>query len=182
MSFKFTPTEIPEVVLVEATELTDNRGYFSEIYRESEFTRFGIGPFVQQNLSVSHCSVIRGLHYQAAPMEVGKLVTCLQGQIFDVAVDIRKGSPTFGRWVGKLLDKPSMSLWVPPGFAHGFCVIPYTQEAIVMYRQTQYYSKEHDRSLYYNDPDIGIQWPVKDRHPTWKVSEKDARAPLLKDI
>ncbi len=176
MSFKFTPTEIPEVILVEATELTDNRGYFSEIYRESEFTKYGIGPFVQQNVSVSKLGVIRGLHYQVEPMGVGKLVSCLHGCIYDVAVDIRKNSPTFGRYVHRTLFG-ARSLWIPPGFAHGFCVL--TEEASVMYRQTQYYSKEHDRGIRWIDPDINIDWPSQYERI---ISEKDRHAPLLKDI
>ena len=180
MSFTFTPQDLPEVILVETEELGDHRGYFSEIYRETEFAKYGIGPFVQQNLSVSRPGVIRGLHYQIEPMAVGKLVTCLSGKIYDVAVDIRKESPTFGKWVGVGLHKPSMSLWIPPGFAHGFSVRSWesTEPATVMYRQTNYYSKDHDRSLFFDDPDLKIWWgggyPI--------VSEKDWRAPRLKDL
>lgn len=176
MPFKFTPTEIPDVILVEAEELRDYRGYFSEIYRESDFKRRGIGPFVQQNVSVSHQGVLRGLHFQAPPMEVGKLVSCLSGQIFDVAVDIRKNSPTFGKWVSAWLSG-GKSLWVPPGFAHGFYAMD--NNTTVLYRQTQYYSKEHDRALHWRDPDIGIVWP---RLFQPVISEKDSNAPLLKDL
>ena len=174
MSFKFTPTEIPEVVLVEATELRDDRGFFSEIYRESEF--LGIGPFVQQNVSISNATVLRGLHYQVEPMGVGKLVTCLSGTIFDVAVDIRKDSPTYGKHITRELSG-SKSLWIPSGFAHGFYA--FYDNTVVLYRQTQYYSKEHDRSIYWKDPALDILWPGSNR-PI--VSEKDSRAPLLKDL
>ncbi len=175
MSFDFTQTEIPSVFLVQAEELRDERGFFSEIYRESTFAKLGIGPFIQQNVSVSKKDVIRGLHFQAEPMAVGKLVSCLHGLIWDVAVDIRPESPTYRKYVARLLYG-GKSLWIPPGFAHGFCSLE--EQSTVMYRQTQYYSKEHDRSVRWNDPALAIDWPCS----TPILSAKDAKAPLLKEI
>ena len=172
--FRFVPQRVPAVLLVEHKRFGDARGFFTETYRASEFTEAGIPPFVQENHSRSAKGVLRGLHYQVDPAAIGKLVRCLRGRIFDVAVDIRQGSPTYGQWVGaELTEDSSTMLWVPVGFAHGFCAL--TDTADVAYRQTGYWSPEHERSVRWNDPAIGITWPID--APT--LSPKDAAAPLL---
>jgi len=176
MKFTFQKLNIPEVLLIKGETFQDNRGSFSEVYKADEFEIRGIGPFVQENYSCSVKHVIRGLHYQIEPMEVGKLVSCPHGIIFDVAVDIRKSSKTYGKWTSALLEHGSAMIWIPPGFAHGFCVL--SETANVFYRQTQYYSKEHDRNIRWNDPRIGIIWPIE--NPI--ISEKDANAPLLWEV
>ena len=176
MNFTFYNLAIPGPVLVQPSYFQDHRGFFSEVYREETFSQYKIGPFVQENYSSSTKGVVRGLHYQAAPMEVGKLVSCPHGTIFDIAVDIRPSSPTFSKWVGVVLQDGNQMLWVPPGFAHGFCVL--SEQANVLYRQTQYYSKEHDRVVRWDDPDIAVTWPI--RSPI--LSEKDAKAPRLREI
>lgn len=176
MGFRFTRLSIPSVILVNSDSYPDKRGFFSEVYRKNEFEEYGIGPFVQENYSSSVKNVIRGLHFQTQPMEVGKLVSCPHGKIFDVAVDLRLGSSTFGAWLSVTLENGNGMLWIPPGFAHGFCTLSDT--ANVLYRQTEYYSKEHDKSLRWNDPYINIDWPVKE--PI--MSDKDTYAPLLKDL
>ena len=147
-----------------------------ETYRADRFLEAGIrGNFVQDNHSRSAKGVLRGLHYQE-PNAQGKLVRCTAGAIFDVAVDIRKGSPHFGKWFGlELSEENKKLLWVPPGFAHGFCAI--TDTADLVYKCTEFYSPENDRSILWNDPDIGIEWPIRD--PV--LSAKDAIAPRLKD-
>lgn len=175
MNFNFIELDIPEVLLVIPDKFYDARGSFSEIFREDIFNERGIGPFVQENLSSSRDKVIRGLHYQEAPMELGKLVSCVSGTIKDVAVDIRPDSPTFGKWTSCNLHNGHM-LWVPQGFAHGFEVL--TGEAIVLYRQTQYYSSEHDKAIVWNDPDINIEWVNK--YPV--ISDKDKNAPSLREV
>jgi len=176
MKFSFQRLSIPEVILVQCEKFNDERGSFSEVYREDEFTSHGIGPFVQENYSCSVSNVLRGLHYQAEPMAVGKLVSCPHGCIYDVAVDVRKDSPTYGKYTALILGHGDTMIWIPPGFAHGFCVLSVT--ANVLYRQTQYYSKEHDRSISWYDPSIGIIWPIA--NPL--VSEKDDNAPFLSEI
>jgi dTDP-4-dehydrorhamnose 3,5-epimerase len=176
MSFKFTPTEIPEVVLVETDMFYDKRGYFSEIYRENIFAEHGIGPFVQQNVSVSNKGIVRGLHFQSVPMEVGKLVSCLSGEIYDVALDLRILSPTRGKHVARVL-KPGISLWIPAGFAHGFQALE--DNSVVMYRQTQYYSKEHDMCIHpLLGGSVNVQWPLNDQIV---ISEKDQNGMLTID-
>jgi dTDP-4-dehydrorhamnose 3,5-epimerase len=176
MDFKFTRLEIPDLILIEHERFKDARGFFIESFRERNFLDFGIPRFVQDNHSSSPKGILRGLHYQVEPAGVGKLIRCLKGKIFDVGVDIRKGSPTYGKWVGiELNDENNLMLYVPPGFAHGFCVL--SDQADVFYKMTGYYSPEHDRAIVWNDPDIGIQWPIEEP----QLSEKDARAPRLKD-
>jgi dTDP-4-dehydrorhamnose 3,5-epimerase len=177
MSFHFKRLEIPEVVLVEPAIFEDTRGIFMETYKYSEFVRANIkARFVQDNFSRSSGGVLRGLHYQKEPEAQGKLVQCINGKIFDVAVDIRKGSPTFSRWVSaELSGETGLMLYVPPGFAHGFLVL--SDSAEVMYKCTREYSHGNDRGVIWNDPDIGIKWPVS--NPS--LSEKDGRHPLLKD-
>jgi dTDP-4-dehydrorhamnose 3,5-epimerase len=178
MAFNFKRLSIPDVVLIEPGVRRDDRGLFMETYKFSEFAVFGIHErFVQDNHSQSTRAVLRGLHFQRNPMAQGKLVRVLEGEIFDVAVDLRKGSPTYGRWVGMTLSAADKRmLFLPEGFAHGFCVISETAE--VLYKATQEYSPEHDQGIIWNDPDIAIDWPI--RNPI--VSKKDASHPRLKDI
>ncbi len=177
MPFTFKPLEIPGVILVDARSFPDDRGFFLESYKESEFVKNGIGArFVQDNYSRSARGALRGLHYQKDPRAQAKLVMVVRGEIFDVAVDIRRGSPTYGRWVGETLsEKNHRFLYVPEGFAHGFCVL--SEYADVTYKVTSEYSPEDDRGILWNDPDIGIDWPVTE--PT--LSEKDSGQPALKD-
>lgn len=177
MPFRFRPMEIPEVILIEAQAFEDQRGFFLETYKASEFARNGIPDhFVQDNYSRSVRGVLRGLHYQKHPKAQGKLVAAITGEIFDVAVDIRKGSPTYGKWVGATLSaRNHQMLYVPVGFAHGFCVL--SDEADVVYKVTAEYAPELDHGIHWSDPDIRVQWPVKE--PT--VSTKDATLPFLRD-
>jgi dTDP-4-dehydrorhamnose 3,5-epimerase len=175
MPFHFQPLAIPEVVLVEARQFGDDRGYFMETYKQSEFAAHGITlPFVQDNCSHSVRGVLRGLHYQTEPYAQGKLVLALHGEILDVAVDIRQSSPTFGQWVGEVLSAANgRMLYIPPGFAHGFCVL--SEQATVHYKCTQVYSPQCDRGILWNDPTLAIHWPVTD--PI--LSLKDAELPPL---
>jgi dTDP-4-dehydrorhamnose 3,5-epimerase len=177
MPFTFTPLAIPDVTLVEARAFGDDRGFFLESFKRSDFAARGLPEaFVQANHSRSTRGVLRGLHYQLQPMAQGKLVCAVRGAVFDVAVDIRRGSPTYGRWVGALLsDENHRLLYVPPGFAHGFCVL--SDEADVLYQVTAEYSPEHDRGILWNDPAIGVEWPLAEP----RLSPKDARQPLLAD-
>jgi dTDP-4-dehydrorhamnose 3,5-epimerase len=177
MPFHFERLEIPEIILVEPEIFKDTRGFFMETYKYSDFERADIEAyFVQDNFSRSSQGILRGLHYQKDPEAHGKLIQCLQGKIFDAAVDIRKGSPTFGRWVSAELSRETgRMLYVPPGFAHGFLVLSDTAD--VMYKCTREYSPENDRGVIWNDPDVGIRWPLK--NPS--LSGKDSRHPLLKD-
>ncbi len=175
--FKPHPS-LPEVVLIESKAIEDDRGWLMETYKRSEFAANGIGlEFRQDNHSRSTAKgVVRGLHYQKDPMAQGKLVRCLVGAIYDVAVDIRKGSPTYTRWVAvELTAERRQILWVPPGFAHGFCTLSEISE--VVYKATAEYSAAHDRAIRWNDPTIGVTWPVQS--PV--LSSKDAQAPLLAD-
>jgi dTDP-4-dehydrorhamnose 3,5-epimerase len=173
--FRFEKLEIPEVILVEAQKFGDDRGFFAETYKRSEFAAHGIPhAFVQDNLSHSARGVLRGLHYQKQPEAQGKLVTVLHGRIYDVAVDIRTGSPTYRQWVGtELSGENCRMLYIPVGFAHGFCVL--SETADVVYKVTAEYARELDRGIIWNDPDIGIEWPVEDP----LLSFKDARLPRL---
>jgi len=174
--FEFTRLEIPEVVLVRAKAFHDSRGFFMEAYKFSEFVSNGISVrFVQDNFSRStRRGVLRGLHYQKDPKAQGKLVMVLRGRIWDVAVDIRRGSPTYGRWVAaELSEDEHTMLWVPPGFAHGFCVL--SDGADVLYKCTEEYAPELDRGIRWDDPDLAISWPVAE--PV--LSEKDASLPRL---
>lgn len=177
MPFKFSRLEIPEVILIEAGRFADERGYFAETYKLSDFTAAGVpGLFVQDNFSSSKRGAIRGLHYQKEPMAQGKLVMVCHGEIFDVAVDIRNGSPTFGRWVGKKLTTANgMMLYIPPGFAHGFSVL--SAEAVVSYKVTKEYAADLDRGIIWNDTDIDIPWHVE----VPLLSTKDASLPRLRD-
>ncbi len=178
MPFKFTRLAIPDVIKVDAQAFSDNRGFFKETYKESEFLQNGIiERFVQDNVSWSHQGVLRGLHFQTAPHAQGKLVSSLQGEIFDVAVDIRRSSPTYGRWISEVLSAENhLLLYIPPGFAHGFVVL--SGGAIVSYKATAEYAPALDGGIAWNDPDIGIAWPVAS--PT--LSKKDGALPRLRDI
>ena len=159
MSFKFQQLEIPEIILVEAQSFGDDRGFFAETYKRSEFAAHGIPQaFVQDNYSFSMRGVLRGLHYQKQPKAQGKLVTALRGQIFDVAVDIRRGSPTYGKWVGRVLGGEKIRLlYIPPGFAHGFYVASETADFV--YKCTDYYVLEEERTIRWDDPTLAIDWP-----------------------
>jgi len=174
---RLIPTKLDGVVIIEPDVFVDHRGFFMESYSEKKFSELGLHfQFVQDNHSLSaHPGVVRGLHYQNEPMAQTKLVRVLSGAIFDVAVDIRPGSPTFGQWVGVILSADNKrQLVVPRGFAHGICtLVPDTQ---IMYKVDQFYSAEHDRGILWNDPDIGIEWPVS--NPI--LSDKDSNLPLLK--
>jgi len=177
MPFKFSRLEIPDVILIETLSFEDNRGMFSETYKYSNFAKVGIKEyFLQDNYSKSTKKVLRGLHYQKYPKAQGKLVRCLKGRIFDVVVDIKKGSPTYKRWLGlELSGNNNLMLYIPPSFAHGFVVL--SNSAEVIYKCTEEYNPEYDRGIIWNDPDIRINWPVK--NPI--LSEKDRRHPMLKD-
>ena len=178
MPFNFTRLEIPDVILIESKSFSDERGFFLESFKESDFVSNGITTkFVQDNISHSFKGVLRGLHYQKNPKAQAKLVTCIRGEIFDVAVDIRQGSPTFGKWISEVLsDKIHKSLYIPEGFAHGFCV--QSDQADILYKVSQEYSAENERGIRWNDPVLKISWPV-DR-PI--LTKKDLELPQLKDI
>jgi dTDP-4-dehydrorhamnose 3,5-epimerase len=177
MPFRFIELELPGVMVVEPVVFEDERGFFMEAYKHSDFVSAGIGEhFVQDNHSLSARHVLRGLHYQRPPMQQGKLIRCIRGRIFDVSVDIRRGSPTFGRWAGiELSEEDGRMLYVPPDFAHGFVVLSDTAE--IIYKCTKEYSPADERGIIWNDPDIGIGWPVKE--PV--LSGKDAGYPRLRD-
>lgn len=178
MPFSFQPLEIPDVILVETKAFPDDRGFFMETYKRSEFEQNGIPwDFVQDNYSHSSPrGVLRGLHYQKDPKAQGKLVLAIRGEIFDVAVDVRRGSPTYGEWVGiELSDENHRMLYVPAGFAHGFLVL--SPEADVVYRATAEYAPEVDRGIAWNDPELAITWPIDDP----LLSPRDQALPLFKD-
>jgi len=170
-------SELPDVKTFDPRVFEDERGFFFEAWnarKHAETTGYD-GEFVQDNQSGSEKGVLRGLHYQVPPRPQGKLVRAVSGTVFDVAVDIRRSSPTFSAWVGVELSADNKKqLWVPPGFAHGFLAI--SDWAEIVYKVTDYYSSEHDRSIRWDDPDIGIVWPI-DGEPI--LSNKDASAPYL---
>lgn len=176
MKFTATPTDLPEVLLVEHESFGDERGFFAETFRASEFADFGIPPLVQENHSRSSKGVLRGLHLQNDPAAIGKLVRCVRGRIWDVAVDVRRGSPRYGKWTGvELTGEDTRMFYLPPGFAHGFCTL--SDVADVTYKQSGYYAPDHERFIRWNDPAIGIAWPVD--APT--LAARDANAPALED-
>jgi dTDP-4-dehydrorhamnose 3,5-epimerase len=169
------PTRIPDVLILEPKVFGDHRGFFLETYRREVFEAAGIPDFVQDNHSKSSQGVLRGLHYQIQQPQ-GKLVRVAQGAVFDVAVDLRRSSPTFGQWVGEVLSADNKrALYVPPGFAHGFYVMSETAE--VTYKCTTYYAPQHERCLLWNDPALAIAWPLVDAAPL--LSDKDSRGLLL---
>lgn len=177
MPFELQQLEIPEVLLITRHSFHDSRGFFAELYAKSEFFAAGLREdFVQDNFSHSTQNVLRGLHYQIRPKAQGKLVMALSGSIFDVAVDIRSESSTYGKWVGTTLSSDNgQALYIPPGFAHGFCVL--SEKANVFYKVTEEYAPELDRGIIWNDADINIHWPVTP--PV--LSAKDAALPSLKE-
>jgi len=176
MSFKFKKNNaISGIILIENQVFSDERGFFTETYKASEFLNNSIvDKFVQENHSRSKKGVLRGLHYQKNPMAQDKLVRCVRGSIFDVAVDIRKGSPTYGNWAGFFLSENNKDmLYIPRGFAHGFCAIEDDSE--IIYKCTNEYSPENEAGIIWNDPSIAINWPIG--NPI--LSEKDLKYPLL---
>ena len=174
---KLIPTALPEVFIIEPRVFGDERGYFFESWHSARHEAAGLpSAYVQDNLSYSEKGVIRGLHFQN-PHAQGKLLSVLRGEVFDVAVDVRRGSPRFAQWAGARLSAENKhQLYVPPGFAHGFCVV--SDCAIVQYKCTEYYQPQAEQSLRWDDPRIGIDWPVE----TPILSEKDRRAPTLDEI
>ena len=161
MPFQFKKMEIPEVLLIEPMAFKDNRGFLMETYKHSDFAAHGISvPLVQSNFAWSVKGVLRGLHYQKQPKAQGKLVMVIKGEIFDVAVDVRKGSPSYGKWAAaELSSENRRMLYVPPGFAHGFCVV--SEEAHVVYQVSgSEYAPEAERGIAWNDPDIRVKWPT----------------------
>jgi dTDP-4-dehydrorhamnose 3,5-epimerase len=173
---QFIPTIIPEVIVIEPRVFADERGFFLESYQKQRFSEYGIdAEFVQDNHSKSAQGVLRGLHYQIQQPQ-GKLMRVIAGEIFDVAVDIRKNSPTFGNWVGDYLSAENRKmLWVPPGFAHGFYVTSASAE--VIYKATDYYAPQWERSILWNDPALNIDWPIHGEGPT--LSSKDVVGELF---
>ena len=177
---KIIDTQIPAVKIIEPAVFGDARGFFFESFNQAKFNQ-AVGydvEFVQDNHSRSAKGVLRGLHYQLPPHPQGKLVRCVVGEVFDVAVDIRKSSPTFGQWVGVHLSAENKrQLWIPPGFAHGFLTL--SEHAEFLYKTTDYWAKECEQAIIWNDPSIGIQWPAFDGQPL--LSDKDQQAPKLSE-
>ena len=177
MPIKVEETEIPDVRIIRGNRFHDDRGFFSETYKESEYLEIGIPKFVQDNMSESSKGVIRGLHWQANPHGQGKLVSCMTGSILDVAVDVRKDSKTYGKYVSiELNSKEPIALWVPAGFAHGFQALE--DATRVNYKVTNYWNKDSERSLNFADPTVNISWIIEET----TVSEKDKIAPFLGDM
>ena len=176
---RFIETEIKDIILVEPKVFGDARGFFMETFNEEIFRENGIMEnFVQDNVSRSVQGTLRGLHYQLPPHAQGKLVRVTQGAVFDVAVDIRRSSPTFGKWVGvELSDENKQTLWIPPGFAHGFYVL--TETAEFTYKCTSLYAPHAEAGIIWNDPDIGIEWPIVNDKII--LSDKDRLLPGLGD-
>jgi len=181
---KFTATRLPEVVIIEPAVFGDDRGWFMESFSQKRFTEglaaLGLPqprPFVQDNESLSAQGVLRGLHYQLPPHPQGKLVRVVQGAVLDVAVDIRRGSPSFGQWVAVALSADNRrQLWIPEGFAHGFVALE--EHTRFLYKTTDFYAKDCERAIRWNDPAIGITWPAG-LQP--RLAAKDAEAPVLAD-
>jgi dTDP-4-dehydrorhamnose 3,5-epimerase len=171
---------IPDILAIEPEVWRDRRGSFIEVHKATEYQAIGIeATFVQENQSVSKRWVLRGLHYQVSPHAHAKLVRCVEGAVFDVAVDLRADSPTFGRYASTTLRAEDQRvLWIPVGFAHGFLTL--SERATVVYLQTAEYSPAHERSVRWDDPSIGVKWPLEGYAPV--LSEKDARAPFLTEI
>ncbi len=176
---EFTPTSLPDVVLVRLDPVRDGRGYFMEVYHSRRFAAAGISQaFVQDNASGSRLGTLRGLHYQIRQPQ-GKLVRAVAGEVFDAVVDLRRSSPAFGRWLGfQLSAENGRMLWVPPGFAHGFYVL--SDWAEVAYKVTDYYAPEAERTLLWNDPRVGIEWPLVGGVPP-TLSTKDAQGKALSE-
>jgi dTDP-4-dehydrorhamnose 3,5-epimerase len=172
------PTALPGVVILEPKLFRDERGYFFESWHRDRYREAGLpGSFVQDNLSFSVRNVLRGLHYQY-PKAQGKLVSVVAGSVFDVAADIRRGSPTFGQWTGTILSSDNArQMYIPPGFAHGFLVLSDT--AVFLYKCTDFYQPGGEGSIRWDDPDLNIDWPLKDLSGSPTLSTKDAAAPPL---
>ncbi len=171
----FQRLEIPDIVLVKIKVFSDERGFFAELYKRTPFLANGIPyDFVQVNLSYSKKGVVRGLHYQLKPHEQGKLVYVLRGRVVDVALDIRRGSPWYGRHVMVEL-RPGTGLWVPPGFAHGFQAL---EDTLFLYLVTKEYNREAERCIRWDDPELGIQWPIRDNVV---ISDKDKQCPGFRE-
>jgi dTDP-4-dehydrorhamnose 3,5-epimerase len=175
MPVKLTPTEIPDVITIESGLVRDERGYFAEIYSEKMLAGSGFrANFVQDNVSSSKKGSLRGLHYQIEPHGMGKLIRVLRGSAFDVAVDIRLGSPSFGKWVARTLSADNkLAMWIPPGFAHGFLALE--EETVLLYKCTATHTPESERAIHFADPKLGIAWPEE---PSL-VAAKDAAAPAF---
>lgn len=181
MKFFLSRAGLPDLLLIEHERVGDSRGFFAEVFREDAFRGLGLPAFVQENHSRSSRGVLRGLHYQLHPMAQGKLVRCLRGAVFDVAVDLRRRSGHYGQWAAfELNEGNGRMLYLPPGFAHGFYTL--SELADVVYRQTEYYSPEHERGIRWDDPRLGIAWPLqappllslKDSgYPAWSQAEHD---------
>lgn len=170
---KFQQTELPGVLVIEPDVFGDDRGFFLEVWRASVFAEVGLDAFVQENHSKSVQGVLRGLHYQLRQPQ-GKLVRVIRGEVFDVAVDLRRHSPRFGQWTGRVLSAENKNmLWIPAGFAHGFYVL--SPEAEFVYKCTDYYAPAWERAIRWDDPEIGIDWPLLGNQPPF-LSEKDAAA------
>lgn len=180
MPFQFVETPIPDLTMVLPRVFADDRGFFMESYKASEFISAGIKEqFVQDNHSQSQKNVIRGLHFQRSPHQQGKLVRCISGRVWDVAVDLRKNSPTYGQWQGVTLSAENKTmLYLPPGFAHGFAVL--SEAADVLYKASAEYVPESDGGIAWNDPTLCINWPIAPEAVL--VSEKDRRLPKLKEL
>ncbi|WP_338595353.1 dTDP-4-dehydrorhamnose 3,5-epimerase [Clostridium baratii] len=178
--FNFIKTKIKDLYIIEPTIFGDDRGYFMESYNKDAFFKAGLKmKFVQDNESKSKKGVLRGLHFQTKHTQ-GKLVRVIKGEVYDVAVDLRKGSPTYGEWEGVLLTEDNKKqFYVPEGFAHGFLVI--SDEAIFNYKCTDFYAPEYDGGVLWNDPDIGIDWPLENIEEI-VLSEKDKHQKLLKEL
>jgi dTDP-4-dehydrorhamnose 3,5-epimerase len=176
---EFIPTALPEVILVKPKVLGDERGFFIETWQQQRYAEAGIDArFVQDNHSHSRQYALRGLHFQVQQTQ-GKLVSVTRGAVFDVAVDLRRSSPRFGQWVGaELSDQNHHLLWIPPGFAHGYLTL--SERADFLYKCTDYYAPAHERAVRWNDPQIGIEWPLPAGIAPI-VSTRDAAAPLLAD-
>jgi dTDP-4-dehydrorhamnose 3,5-epimerase len=176
---RFIPTTIPDVLVIEPDVFGDARGFFLETWHEAKFREGGIDAvFVQDNHSRSRQGILRGLHYQIERPQ-GKLVRVVTGRVFDVAVDLRRSSPTFGQWVGDELSEGNQRmLWVPPGFAHGFYVL--SESADFVYKCTEFYAPEHERCIRWDDRELGIDWPIP-THAVPLVSDKDARGVAFSD-
>ncbi len=176
MSIAVENLPLQDLKLVTSKVFEDERGYFTETYKLEEYQALGLPVFVQDNLSFSRKDVLRGLHFQKPPKAQAKFLRCLSGQIWDVVVDLRKNSSTFKQWYGiELWEKDGKGLFIPEGFAHGFLVL--SETALVSYKITDVYDPDKDSGIYFNDPEIGITWPVK--NPV--ISDKDAKLPLFKD-
>ena len=177
MPFTFRETGVVDLIVIEPVSFADDRGVFRETFKAADFAAAGLpSQFVQTNLSVSRSGVLRGLHFQTDPMAQGKLVSCSAGSVFDVAVDLRVGSPTYGEWFGEELSLANgRLLWIPAGFAHGFCVLD--GDAVLTYSVTEVYSGPDDGGSRFDDPDIGVRWPIKG--PI--LSAKDQSLPSLAD-